>query len=126
MESEYLRLHWSDNTIVLFRIHPMQVAETRFKLAKAVKEVNGDWNHLSRGQGDRTTDENIARCPSLQLSSEFSRQISFIFSSQFLPQAKPEVGDGGWGWGRWGCGFKTHLHRFVISEKDFPVLAQGF
>ena len=28
--------------------------------------------------------------------------------------------------GRWGCGFKTHLHRFVISEKDFPVLAQGF
>ena len=94
MESEYLRLHWSDNTIVLFRIHPVQVAETRFKLAEAAKEISGDWNQLSRGQSDGSTDENVARCPSRQLSSEFSRQISFIFSSQFLPQAKPEVRDG--------------------------------
>ena len=78
---------------------PLQVAEIRFKFAKAAREINGDWNQLSRGQGYRTTDANITRCPSLQLSSEFSRQISFIISSQFLPQANPEVGDGGWGAG---------------------------
>ena len=105
----------------------MQVAETRFELAKAVKEINGDWNQLSRGQGDRTTDENM---PGVLLSSSHLSSLGKLaLSSQasFFPRLNQRwgMGVGGEGGGL-GCGFKTQLYRFVIREKDFRVLAQEF
>lgn len=94
----------------------MQVTETKFKLAEAVKEIIGLCMQPRGGLGDKRMDVTVTRSRSLHLSNALCK-LALLSSNDFLLKAKTQVfmecGGGGV-----AAGALRHIFRFVTRRQE--------